>query len=154
MIKLHLYDSAVLLISILLVTLLLSPCISKSASHSCTISCAMVPAVKNQRTKIRLTPGFFQGRIVKSMQYHTWNLCMQFNGYTNAMNFLCFRIDLQTNKTYFLLNIANDLITLWLDLPTNCAYSIQLELGKDKISSKLFQVFQQVFLIHINIKQH
>ena len=54
------------------------------------------------------------------------------------MNFLCLRIDLQTNKTYFLLNIANDLITLWLDLPTNCAYSIQLELGKDKISSKLF----------------
>ena len=28
------------------------------------------------------------------------------------MNFLCFRIDLQTNKTYFLLNIANDLIGL------------------------------------------
>ena len=58
------------------------------------------------------------------------------------MNFLCFRINLQTNKTYFLLNIANDLITPWLDLPTNCAYSIELEIGKDKISPKLFWVFQ------------
>ena len=52
------------------------------------------------------------------------------------MNFLCYRIDLQTNKIYFLLKIANDLITPWLDLPTNCAYSIQLGLVKDKISSK------------------